>query len=102
MAALVKSFVFDARMRGVVPRRLNTVFPVAASITKAPELEPAPDIALLSECLRLDAGEAAAVPVSTENRAANNAISGKRRLIGLFQQGKRARVSVMSSVAGRL
>src|SRR5437763_629512 len=41
-------------MRGVVPRRLNTALPVAASITKAPELEPEPDIAFRRALRALD------------------------------------------------
>src|SRR5436853_6045674 len=86
-------------MRGVVPRLLKIVLPLAASITNAPELRLAPAIA----CLRLVFSDAAeAVPAIGESRAANTAISGKRRTIGLFQQGKRARVSVMSPLAGRL
>src|SRR5690349_8633059 len=91
-------------MRRVVPRRLNIVLPVALSITNAPELEPAPDIAFLREVLRLEAAEAAALPGSRQRSraaAANPAITGKRRVIGLFQQRRRARVSVVSPLAGR-
>src|SRR3954454_21316994 len=99
MAALVKSFVLEARMRGVVPRRLKIVFPLAASITNAPELEPAPAIARL----RLVFREAAdAVPATGDRIAAKTAIGRSRRAIGGLQQGRRARVSVNPPLAGRL
>src|SRR4051794_9113990 len=89
-------------MRGVVPRRLNIVLPLAASITNAPDCEPAPRIALLSWLLRLEAGDAAAVPQTGDRSAAKTAIVERRRAIGGLQQGRRARVSVESPLAGRL
>src|SRR4051794_20201437 len=89
-------------MRGVVPRRLNMVLPLEASITNAPDCEPAPDIAFPSWRLSVEAGDAAAVPATGDRKAANTAIARARRTIRGFQQGKRARVSVNRLLAERL
>src|SRR4051812_50199381 len=82
-------------MRGVVPRRLNMVLPLAASITNAPDCEPPPRIALRSWLFRVEAGEAAAVPSTGETSAANTAIAMRRGPIGGVQQGRGGRGSLL-------
>src|SRR5438094_953858 len=84
-------------MRGVPPRRLNIVLPLSASITNAPEWEPAPDIARVSARFSDEAGDAAAVPPNGDTSAAKTASSSRRRAIKGFQQGRRARVSLPRS-----
>src|SRR3954469_14838638 len=94
-AALVKSFVFEASERGVPARRLNRVLSVSASMTYAPEYDPALDMARERVVLSVAAPE-----VDGTRSAASTHRSREIRAIEGYEQGRGVRVSVCPG-AGR-